>query len=143
MSDAASVLVLVARIVIGFYFSIFAGILGHIMASKGMEGYASAMRFPVPGIAGWPTGIWLMLGGISVALGIYGDIGSLMIIAFLVLAAAWFHRFWQVGEDMKLMQTGFFWRNVLTSAGLLVLFALFAELGPEMPYTITDSLISF
>ena len=105
MGDVAGVLVLVARIVIGLYFIIFAGILGHVMRSKGMEGYASAMRFPVPGIAGWPTGIWLVVGGISVAFGIYGDIGSLMIIAFLLLAAAWFHRFWQVGEDMKLMQT--------------------------------------
>lgn len=101
------------------------------------------MRFPVAGIAGWPTGIWLVLGGISVAFGIWGAIGSLMIIAFLVIAAAWFHRFWAVGEDQQLMQTGFFWRNVLTTAGLLVLFALFAEFGSHLPYTITDSLISF
>lgn len=143
MSEAAGAVVLVGRIMIGAFFVIFAGIMGHIMGSKGMEGYAKAMRFPLPAIGGWPTGIWLVLGGISVAFGIWGDLGSLMIIAFLLIAAAWFHRFWAVDEEQQLMQTGFFWRNILTTAGLLILFALFAELGSDLPYTITDSLISF
>lgn len=143
MGEAAGGFVLAGRILIGGHFIIFAGFMGHIMGSKGMEGYAKAMRFPVPAIAGWPTGIWLVLGGTSVAFGIWGDIGSLMIIAFLVIAAAWFHRFWQVGEDQQLMQMGFFWRNMFGTAALLVLFALFAEFGSDLPYTITDSLISF
>lgn len=143
MSDVAGAIVLVARILIGGYFIVFAGIMGHLMGSKGMEQYAGAMRFPAPGIAGWPTGIWLVLGGISLVFGLWGDIGSLMIIAFLLLAAFWFHRFWQVGPDQQLMQTGFFWRNMFGTAALLVLFALFAELGADMPYALTDSLISF
>lgn len=84
-----------------------------------------------------------MLGAISVAFGIWGDVGSLMIIAFLVIAAAWFHRFWAVGEDQKMLQNGFFWRNVLGTAGLLILFAVFAGLGGELPYTVTDPLFSF
>ncbi len=143
MSDAAGAIVLAGRILIGGYFIVFPGILGHIMSSKGMEQYAGGMRFPVPAIAGWPTGIWLVLGGISVTFGIWGDLGSLMIIAFLLLAAAWFHRFWEAGEDQKMLQTGFFWRNALASAGLLILFAVFADLGPELPYTLTDPLFSF
>lgn len=142
MSDAAGAFVLAGRILIAIYLGVFSGIMGHMRASKGMEGYARAMRFPVPAIAGWPTGIWLGLGSISVAFGIWGDLGAFMLIAFLVLAAAYFHRFWELEDDMqKMMQTGFFFRNVIGVGGLLVLFAVFA--GTEVPFTVTDGLFSF
>ena len=57
-----------------------------------MEGYAKQMNFPLPAIAGWPTGLWLIAGSLSIALGVWPDVGSLMIIAFLLPALVYFHR---------------------------------------------------
>jgi uncharacterized membrane protein YphA (DoxX/SURF4 family) len=144
MSDAAGAFVLAGRILIGLFFGVVAGVMGHIAKSKGMEEYARAMRFPIPAIAGWPTGLWLVAGSVSVGLGIWGDVGALMIAAFLIPAAAWFHRFWELeDETQKLMQTGFFFRNVIGVGASLIMFALFAGLGPELPFTVTDPLFTF
>ena len=143
MSDAAGAFVLVGRILFALFFGIVAGVGGHIRQSKGLEGYARSMRFPIPAIGGWPTGVWLVIGSISIGFGIWGDIGALMIAAFVILAAAWFHRFWEVDETQKMMQTGFFFRNVIALAMCLVLFGIFAAFGSDLPFTLTDSVFDF
>jgi len=54
------------------------------------------------------------------------------------------HRFWEIEDEMqKLMQTGFFFRNLIAIATCLVLFGIFAGLGSNLPYTITDPLFGF
>lgn len=121
-----------------------AGVGAHIMRSKEMEGYARSMRFPVPAIAGWPTGVWLVAGSISIAFGIWPDLGALMIAAFLLLAAGFFHRFWEVDDPMQqMMQQGFFFRNGIGVAAAAIMFGTFVALGPDLPFTITDPLFSF
>ncbi|MDQ3962407.1 MAG: DoxX family protein [Actinomycetota bacterium] len=141
MSDAAGVLVLIGRVLFGGIFA-YSGWSAHIKMSSGMEGYAKQMNFPLPAIAGWPTGLWLILGGLSLILGIWADLGALMIIAFLLLAAAYFHRFWELpdADPQKMMQTGFFFRNVIGIAACLVFFGVFATLGDGLPYALTGSL---
>ncbi|MGH2676017.1 MAG: DoxX family protein [Actinomycetota bacterium] len=143
MSDTAGAFVLAGRILFAAFFGLVAGVGAHIRQSKGMEGYARSMRFPIPAIGGWPTGVWLLVGSVSVGFGIWGDVGSLMIAAFVIPAAAWFHRFWEVDESQKMMQTGFFFRNLIAVAMSLVLFGIFAGLGSALPFTITDPAFSF
>lgn len=143
MSDAAGAVVLAGRILFAIFF-VYAGIGGHIARSRMMEGYARSARFPVPAIAGWPTGIWLVAASISIALGIWPDVGALMVAAFLIPAAAYFHRFWEVEDDMqKQMQQGFFFRNVIALGAAAVMFGTFAALGSDLPFTITDPLFTF
>jgi putative oxidoreductase len=43
----------------------------------------------------------MTVGGLSLAIGIWPDIGALMIAAFLIPAAAWFHRFCLVDEPTQ------------------------------------------
>ncbi len=143
MSDVAGAFVLAGRILFALFFGVVGGVGGHIRQSKGMEAYAKSMRFPIPAIGGWPTGLWLVVASISVGFGIWGDVGALMIAAFVILAAAWFHRFWEVDESQKMMQTGFFFRNVIALAMSLVLFGIFAAFGSDLPFTFTDSLFHF
>lgn len=143
MSDAAGVLVLAGRIVFAFFFGLVAGVGGHFANSKMMEDYARQGGFPIPAIAGWPTGLWLVTGSVFIAFGIWGDLGALMIAAFVIPAAAYFHRFWEVEDPMqKLMQQGFFFRNGIALAMSLVLFGLFAGLE-ELQFTLTDPLFDF
>jgi putative oxidoreductase len=144
MSTEAGVIFLVGRLLFGLFFAAVAGVGGHIRNGKMLEDYARSVGFPLAAIAGWPTGLWLVIGGLSVTLGIWPDVGALMIAAFVVPAALYFHRFWDVEDPMqKLTQQQLFFRNVTLFATTLLLFATFVAFGPELRYTITGSLFRF
>jgi putative oxidoreductase len=143
MSSAAGIIELIGRLLFGLYF-VFTGAGFHITKSKMAEEYARAMRFPVPGLAGWPTGLWMSAGGLSLALGVWPDIGALMIAAFAIPAASWFHRFWEVEDPMqRQFQQGYFGRNVIIVGACLVMFALFTTAGDSLRYTITGPAFTF
>lgn len=143
MSDAAGLVVLAGRIIFAVFFGFVAGWGAHVKMGSMMEGYAKQMNFPLAAIAGWPTGLWLVAGSLSIALGVWPDVGSLMIIAFLLPALIYFHRYWEAEESQKMMQTGFFWRNVFGIGACLVFFGTFVTLGDELRYAITSPLFNF
>jgi uncharacterized membrane protein YphA (DoxX/SURF4 family) len=100
--------------------------------------------FPAAGIAGWPTGLWLIAGSVSIGLGILPDIGALMIIVFLLVALSYFHRYWEIEDPMqKMTQQQLLWRNVFGIGACLVFFGTFVTLGPELRYVITPALFDF
>lgn len=139
MSEAAGIIELIGRLLFGLYF-VYTGAGFHVRKSKMAEGYARSMRFPFPGLAGWPTGLWMAAGGLSISLGIWPDIGALMIAAFAIPAAAWFHRFWEVDDPMqRQFQQGYFGRNLIIVGASLVMFAFFATAGDALRYTVTGS----
>lgn len=141
MSAAAGLIFLAGRVLFGLYFAVVAGIGGHIRNSKMLEGYARSVGFPVAAIAGWPTGLWLVVGGLSVALGIWPDVGSLMIAAFVVLGALYFHRFWEIEDQVqKMTQQQLFFRNVIALGTTLILFGVLTAFGPELRFAITQPL---
>jgi putative oxidoreductase len=143
VSAAAGLIFLTGRVLFGLYFAIVAGIGGHIRNSKMLEGYARSVGFPVAAIAGWPTGLWLVAGGLSVALGIWPDVGALMIAAFVVLGALYFHRFWEIEDQMqKMTQQQLFGRNVIALGTALILFGIFTAFGPELRFAITQPLFN-
>jgi putative oxidoreductase len=140
VSDAAGVAVLMGRWVFAYYFGVVAGI-GHFKKDQMMRGFARQARFPVPSVAGWVAGVWLMFGAVSVGLGIWPDLGSLMIGAFVIPAALYFHRFWSVeDEGQKTFQRTAFYRNLVILGASLVFFGSFATLGSELRFAITGPL---
>ncbi|HVD16268.1 MAG TPA: DoxX family protein [Actinomycetota bacterium] len=143
MSAAAGIVVLAGRVLFAVFFGWVAG-RAHIRMSPMFEGGARAGGFPVPAVAGWPSGAWLAVAAVSVALGIWPDVGALMVAVWVVIAAAYFHRFWELeDEQQKTMQTQLFWRNALALAAALVMFGSFAAFGPELRFTITAPLFQF
>lgn len=142
MSDAAALIFLLGRILFPMGILI-AGLTFHIAKSPMAEGYARQTGFPIPAIAGWPTGIWMTAGSLSVMLGAWGDVGALMIAAFVVPAAAWFHNFWAIeDQQQKMTQNAFFFRNLALLGGSLVLFAVFATVGHDLSFSLTDPLFN-
>jgi uncharacterized membrane protein YphA (DoxX/SURF4 family) len=139
MSDSAGAIVLAGRIVFAFFFA-FAG-YRHISGGQQMAEYARGVGFPVPAVASWPTGVWLIAAAVSVGAGIWPDIGVLMLIAFLAPAALWFHAFWKSPEDQVQTQTQFFWRNATFIGACIALFGFFTGVGDALRYTITSALI--
>jgi putative oxidoreductase len=142
MSDTGGIILLVGRLL----FAVFALNAGaaHVMKSGVFMGYAKSMNFPVVPITGWPTGLWIIAGGLSVGLGVWPDLGALMVLVFAVIAAGYFHRFWELGDEMQRMtQMLLFWRNTFIVGASLFMFATFVELGPALRYAITTALIEF
>lgn len=95
----------------------------------------------MPVVAGIPAGLWLIAAGVSVAAGIWGDLGALMLGLFVVLAALGFHRFWEL-EDAAQRQTQSqaFFRNVTYLGADLALFAIYAGIGEGLRFTVTGPL---
>jgi putative oxidoreductase len=143
MSVATGLIVLAGRILFAAFFGAVAGV-GHIRRSDQMEGYAKGAGFPLPPIAGWPVGLWLIAGAASIALGIWPDIGALMIAAFLGPAAWFFHRYWTLGDPMqKMTQTQLFWRNMIGIGACAVMFGTFVALGSALRFAVTSALFDF
>src|SRR5712692_3066909 len=125
MSAATGGIVLAGRILFAYFFGAVAGV-GHFRRSKIMEGYAKSAGFPVPAIAGWPVGVWLIASAVSLALGIWPDLGALMFAVFLIPAATFFHAFWKIEDPtQKQTQTSFFWRNMIGLGACAMIFGTF------------------
>jgi putative oxidoreductase len=99
------------------------------------------MGFPFPAIAEWPTGVWMIAAGVSIALGVYGDVAALMIAPFVIPAAWWLHA---LGRSMTRGRSRWaqllFWHNVTFLGAPPIIFVLFAAFGYDLALTITDPL---
>jgi uncharacterized membrane protein YphA (DoxX/SURF4 family) len=143
MSDAAGVLVLIGRILFAYFFGAVAGV-GHFKRDQMMRGYAKQMGFPIPAVAGWVAGVWLVLGAASLSLGVWPDLGALMIGVFVIPATLFFHRFWTVEDETeKTAQKQAFYRNVIILAAAIVFFGTFVSLGSDLRFSITSPLFNF
>lgn len=141
MSVAAGVMVLVGRVLFSIFF-IRSGI-GHVKKQQAMSDYARAAAFPVPYLAGWPAGVWLLAASLSIALGLWPDLGLAMVAVFLVLAGLYFHRFWTAEDTaQRQMQAGNFLRNVALLGASLAMFAFFASAGESLRFTVTGPLFN-
>ena len=139
MSITASVILLIGRILFVALFLYSAR--GHIVNH---DRYVTTARgkIPFPNVAGWPIGAWLIVAVISMVLGLWPDIGALMMAAFLIPTALLFHNFWSFSDPaQRRTQQGAFFRNVSLLGAALALFALFSVAGPGQ-FAITGALFN-
>jgi putative oxidoreductase len=136
MSTTASAILLVGRILFVALFVVSAQ--GHI-ANHARYVSSARGRIPIPYVAGWPVGVWLLLAVLSMVLGIWPDVGALMMAAFLIPTAVLFHPFWTFSDAaQRRTQRGSFLRNVSLLGATLALFALLSVAGPGQ-FAITRS----
>jgi putative oxidoreductase len=134
VSTLGGVILLIGRIC--FVALFVSAARGHIKNHpRYVEG--AGKKLPLPILAGWPAGVFLLVASISIVTGIWADIGSLMIAAFLVPAAVLFHPFWSESDPTarRTHEMGFY-RDVSLLGAALALFALFAASG-HMPFAVT------
>jgi len=135
--------VLIGRMLFAYFFGVVAGI-GHFKKDQQMRGYAVQAKFPIPAIAGWVAGLWLIVAAVSVGAGIWPDLGALMIGAFLIPTTVFFHRFWSFEDDTaRTTQKQAFDRNLQMFGATLVFFGTFVALGSALRFTITAPLFHF
>ncbi len=99
-------------------------------------------KLPIPYLAGWPTGAWLLLADVSIVLGVWADVGALMLAAWLIPTTILFHPFWKISEPaQRRTQEGNFYRNLSLLGAALALFALVSVIGVGQ-FAITGSLFN-
>ena len=117
------------------------GIKGHFLGRKGTAAYARQSRAPLPELSVPATGAMIAAGSIMVALGVWGDLGALLIAAFLIAITPVMHAFWRETEPMaRQFQRINFMKNVAVLGGALVLFYIWNQLQGKAGLSLTDPL---
>lgn len=105
----------------------------HLTKSEGMVGYATHKGVPMPKLAVFVSGLLMVLGSLSVVLGVVADLGALVLAVLLLAMAFKMHDFWAADEQSKQMETVQFFKNLSMAGAALVMFAAIAgaESGVE------------
>jgi putative oxidoreductase len=112
---------LIGRIIFGGFFA-FSG-LNHFMNLGMMSGYAESKGTPAPKVAVAGSGVLLLVGGLSVALGVLPVIGLLLIVVFLLPTSILMHDFWAAPEEEKMNEQINFMKNMgLAGAALALMY---------------------
>ena len=109
---------LVGRILFGGYF--FLSGINHLTQVRQMAGYAAGHGVVSPDLAVAGTGVLLLLGGLSVLLGLAPRIGLVLLVLFLVPVSFIMHAFWNVPDAQARMfdMVNFMKNMALTGAAL-------------------------
>jgi putative oxidoreductase len=134
------VVFLIARILFVVPF-LQSGLMLHF--SRTGVGYARAYGAPAPELMVPLSGAAIVAGGLSVALGIWADLGALVLAAFALAILPIMHAFWKE-EEAQAQQTQMvnFVKNVSMGGGALAIFYLYNQLQGEAGLSITDPLFS-
>jgi putative oxidoreductase len=117
-------------------------LFGHLGPGRQMlTQFAAARTIPSPAFFVPFSGLWIVVGSLSILLGIYGDVGALMLTLFTVATALLMHPFWKESDEQAKMQEQVqFTKDLGLAGGALSLFIVFAALGEELGLTISGSL---
>jgi putative oxidoreductase len=97
-------LVLVGRILVGAYYLYNA--LNHLVFAPGqLTEYAASKGVPLPLLAVIVTGLLLLIGGLSILLGVLPRVGVLALVVFFLPVTFWMHDFWNAADpQMRVFQ---------------------------------------
>ena len=132
-------LMLIGRILFAAMF-VMSGI-NHFSHAEAMTGYAQFKGVPQPKLANLASGVLLLLSGLSIILGVWADLGAIVLAALLIVMAVKMHNFWTI-EDPQAKQADMigFMKNISMAGGAIFMFALMATEGTEYGPAITESL---
>ncbi|MGH3518834.1 MAG: DoxX family protein [Haloechinothrix sp.] len=134
------VIVLIGRILFAMLF--IGSAYGHLAQGPAMVGYTQSRGVPLAKVAVPATGVLILVGGLLVLLGVWPDLGALLLVVFLLPTAVLMHGFWKEtdAQNRQLEQVQFMKDTALGGAALM-LFAFFAS-HPDLGLTITGPLFS-
>ncbi|WP_332668021.1 DoxX family protein [Aeromicrobium sp.] len=131
---------LIGRILIAYL--VIGSAVGHLTQTTVMAGYAESRGVPAARRAVQVSGVGFLLGGLSILLGVWGDIGALVLAILLGCTALVMHAFWkETDEPNKMMEMVQFNKDLALAGGALVIFSILSS--DFAPYTITGALITW
>jgi len=135
------VIVLIGRIL--FVFVFLSSGYAHFAQRKMMASFAASKGVPFAMPATLAGGVLLLAGGIMVLLGLWADLGALLLFIFLVPTAVMMHSFWkETDAQAKMMETVQFSKDMGLAGASLMLFAFFSYVGDDLGLTLTGPLFN-
>lgn len=116
------ILLLIGRILVAVLL-LFNGV-NHFINTDQVVGYAEYKGLPAPQAAVYLSGVVLLATGLSILLGVYPLIGSLVAMAFVLVTAVLIHNFWTVEGEDRVNELNHFLKNVGIAGGLFALAAM-------------------
>lgn len=116
--------------------------IAHLTKLQAMTGYAQFKKVPAAKLSVIVTGLMLIVGGLYVALGVYADLGALLLAIFLVASAFMMHNFWTIqDEQAKQGETINFFKNLALAGAALIIFVMVGS-GVDFGPAITEGLFN-
>lgn len=102
----------------------------HLANSGMLAGYAQSKGVPAPRATVLVTGLMIVLGGLSILLGVRPQIGAVLIILFLLGTLVKMHNFWAITDANQRMIERIQWQKNLVMLGGALLIIYFTRLDP-------------
>jgi len=113
-------ILLLSRVVLGLYFLFNS--FNHFRNLNSMAGWVKSKNIPASKLMVILTGFLLLIGGLSILLGTYVEIGILALTLFFLPVTFVMHDFWREQDpQMKMMQMVNFMKNLALWAAILTL----------------------
>lgn len=117
---ASDYILLLSRLILGLYFLFNS--FNHFKNFSMLYQYAQSKNVPAPKISVILTGFFLLIGGLSILLGSYIEIGVLALTLFFLPVSFMMHNFWSVQDpQQRMMEMINFMKNMAIWAGILAL----------------------
>ena len=121
-----SAVILVGRILFAALW-IGAG-FAHFKNLEAMTGYAKYKKLPAAKLGVLVSGLFFLVGGILILLGVWVDLGALLVAITVILAAVIFHQYWkETDANTKMQETMAFNKDIALGGAALILFVLVAK----------------
>lgn len=132
---------LIGRILFAIVF-VRSGIM-HLTKLETMTGYAKYKKVPAPKFFVALTGVAIILGGLGIVLGIYADLGALIIAIFTLVAAFQMHNYWaETTPEGKMNESVAFYKDLSLAGAALILFILVGR-HTDIGWHITSPFFNF
>ena len=113
--------------------------IGHLTKLDAMTGYAKYKKVPAAKLSVLVSGLMILVGGVFVGLGIYADLGALLLAIFLIPTAFMMHNFWKESDaTAKMNETVAFFKDLALAGAALIIYALVSG-GAELGINVTKS----
>ena len=133
------VLLVIGRVLFALIF-INAGVMAHLVGRREGVEYARAYNAPAPELLVPLSGLVAIVGGVFIALGLFADLGAILIAGFLVGITPIMHAFWKVeDEQMRTIQMSMFMKNIAMLGAAIIIFWLYNQ-AQDVDASITDAL---
>ncbi len=117
------VVIEIGRILFAILF--IGGGIGHLTKTEALTGYAKYKRLPAAKLGVIVSGLFILLGGLSVLFGVWVDLGALLLVLFLFPAAFIFHNYWtETDERAKQSEQSAFSKDLALAGAALIIFGL-------------------
>jgi putative oxidoreductase len=134
------VVFLIGRVLFALLF-VSSGLMAHLgEGGKAGREYARSLGAPYPDLLVPLSGVAIIAGGVMIALGLWADVGALLIIGFLVGITPIMHAFWKIEDEQeRATQSAMFFKNVALLGAALIIFYVYNQ-GQDLDVSLTDAL---